>query len=783
MSRPRYRTLFVLAFALVAALIPLAAQATPQGDRSKTIEVVSSHPDEVSGGTARLVVRTPSGERQRTRVIVNGSDQTDSFVVRADGNLEGVITNLEIGDNTVAVRQEKGQRSRSAADAPGVNTPQLLGEARAEITLVNHPIEGPMFSGPHQDPFFCATPDDYGAAELGGPIDDNCTMETVVSYKYRTTGDSWANYDPSAARPGDMAMTTTMDGDTVDYIVRWERGTINRFIYSIAMLSPVSQDIDAPDLSAWNDRTIYYFQGGVGIGHYQGDPSTQRMLYDHGLGEGYAVIYSTGTRASTHYNLEVGGETAIMVKDRFVTQYGLPDYTVGVGGSGGAIQQYIYAQNHEGLIDAAIPQYSYPDMITQTINVGDCELLERWMDTRLFGGDTMWANWENRTLLEGMAAWNNIENQRYAAMPPGYPEGSSECIQGWMGLSPLVLNPHFGTAPGITPGEQASVEWTHFGDAINIYGVAADGFAARTWSNEGVQYGLDAVAQGAITPEQFIDLNANVGSWKNEPDMVQEGCPYISALCPDPADLAGLPPFPDIWPNLIDPWSARNMNLSTDGGLTPAPRATADPGAVEAAYERGLVNIGDIQIPVIDWRNYLELELDMHNSRQSFSTRQRMLNYDGDASNQVIWFTGVADGQERFDQTPMAFEVIEEWMRNIEAHPNRGVARNKPAAAVDSCFNADGELIASGEGVWSGVIDGGSDGVCTQEFPIFSTSRVEAGAPFSGDMFVCELMPVSESIARGDYGAWSPTTEETAALETIFPDGACDYTKGDVGRP
>jgi hypothetical protein len=44
---------------------------------------------------------------------------------------------------------------------------------------------------------------------------------------------------------------------------------------------------------------------------------------------------------------------------------------VGIGGSGGAIQQYVYAQNHPGLIDAGIPQYSYPDMVTQTIHVGD----------------------------------------------------------------------------------------------------------------------------------------------------------------------------------------------------------------------------------------------------------------------------------------------------------------------------------------------------------------------------------------------------------------------------
>jgi hypothetical protein len=117
------------------------------------------------------------------------------------------------------------------------------------------------------------------------------------------------------------------------------------------------------------------------------------MLWDDGLARGYAVAYSTGTKTGEHYNLELGGETAIMVKDRFVTEYGDPDYTIGVGGSGGGIQQYVYAQNHPGLIDAGVPQYSYPDMITQAIHIGDCELLERWIDMELLvGGQTKWAS-------------------------------------------------------------------------------------------------------------------------------------------------------------------------------------------------------------------------------------------------------------------------------------------------------------------------------------------------------------------------------------------------------
>src|SRR5690606_10358293 len=102
--------------------------------------------------------------------------------------------------------------------------------------------------------------------------------------------------------------------------------------------------------------------------------------------------------------------SSALVKDRFVTAYGVPDYTVGVGGSGGSIQQYIYAQNHPGLIDAAIPQYSYPDMVTQTIHVGDCELLGRWMDLRVLDGDERWKDWTNRTRLIGLNATDAVSH-------------------------------------------------------------------------------------------------------------------------------------------------------------------------------------------------------------------------------------------------------------------------------------------------------------------------------------------------------------------------------------
>ena len=151
---------------------------------------------------------------------------------------------------------------------------------------------------------------------------------------------------------------------------------------------------------------------------------------------------------------------------------------------------------------------------------------------------------------------------------------------------------------------------------------------------------------------------------------MQETCPFF----PSPGCFTGTS-VPDEW----DPWSVRNMVLSD--GFTPAPRTEGSIEAMNAAYEKGHVFVGNIDIPVIDWRNYLEQELDMHNTHQSFASRQRMRNYDGDDSNQVIWFTDARGVNGRFDQTPEALAVMDQWMKNIRQHPNRSVAKNKPALA------------------------------------------------------------------------------------------------------
>ncbi|MFG2077692.1 DUF6351 family protein [Nonomuraea maritima] len=715
-----------LAVLIMLTSLTIAPSSAHASGAPLTVEVLSSRPDQVSGGDALVRVRQTRGHKnQKIKVLRNGEDVTSAFTKSGDA-LQGLVTGLTVGNNTITA---------------------VAGPSRQNLKVRNHPIEGPIFSGPHQQPFVCKTE----RSGLGPPVADNqdgqgmrveggwsrnCFAPTVTDRLYRSTD---GTFKPMPAdRPADMSTTTLLNGRTVDFVVRRERGVINRFLYSIAMIE-----------DGWNGRAIYRFDGGVAIGHNQGTLGGG-ALDPYGLGKGYAILHSSGTRTSTHYNLILGGETALMLKERFIEQYGVPLYTVGVGGSGGAIQQYVYGQNYgDRVIDAAIPQYSYPDMVTQTIHVGDCELLERYMD-----GNPRWARWEDRTALIGMNASETVPNP-YTGTP-----GSDECVNGWRGLTPLTMNPLWTSnndpewALMDPPGVKDTVEWTHWDDARNVYGEDKAGYARSTWGNVGVQYGLKALRDGVITPAEFLDVNAKVGSWKDASEMVQEGCPFVQTACP--ADL--------------DPWSTRNMNLGD-----PAPRRAPDPIAIRNVERSGLVFRGDIDIPIIDWRHYLEEQLNMHNAHQSFASRKRMLDHDGDAGNQVIWFTDARPNGEEFDQTPQALQVIDAWMANLRKHPERGVAGNKPPEAVDRCFATDGTPIASGPRVWDGVLNDRAPGACTRYFPLYSTSRIVAGGPIEGGVYACKLQPVERAITKGLYGSWKPSSAERARLKQIFPTGVCDY--------
>ena len=596
----------------------------------------------------------------------------------------------------------------------------------------------------------------------------DCMFPTQVSYLYNRKNTRY--FFPLSEANGDIAKIT-LGTEIVDFIVRLETGTINRFIYAIAAIKgplenvTLNKTLHLPDPSYWNKRLIYQFRGGVGIGKYQGNFKPNKILntrYDQ-LAQGYAVAHSTGNETGNHYNIRLAEDTARRVKQQFISLYGEPLYTVGVGGSGGAVQQYLIAQNSKDILDAILPLYSYPDMVTQIIYALDCELLEYYMDVS-DSDNQLWQLASNREKIIGLHASNDIEQEylfvrRMALFLTGnfqkpY-QGSTECTAAWRGLTPLINNPTYHNRES----EYADLvyefsNWTHWDDLKLFYGTDNMGYANSIWDNVGVQYGLAALKSGFISPQQFLHLNQYIGGWKSQSEH-------------NPENLLRTAEGKIFFSTSL--WSHHNMthyNL-TDNSV--APRTKGNKQAIEAIINSGHVFLGRINIPVIDIRHYLEDELDMHHISASLSTRARIKQAGGIAGNQPIWVS-----HKEYDPTHYAFEIIDKWMYNIRNNLFLSVAENRPPEAVDTCFENKGGVIAFGNLVWDGKWNDRKQGLCTGVYPAYMTSRMIAGEDIKGNIFKCFTISITEALDKGlyqpiDMNRWKQE------LERIFSDGVCDY--------
>ena len=620
-------------------------------------------------------------------------------------------------------------------------------------------VAGLLFSGlaaaqqqpSPQQPFICRTQE----SGLGQPLVDN---QQGIGHPVFDSNKELIGYSQNCAIPP-RTQTFVYDGKGFQpadsgaqpsdkrLVVRVEGGVINRFLYTIAM---------PPQ---WNGKLIYWLRGGVGIGHQQGlamwfngglSPSEKELL-PRLLALGYAVASSSGNETGVHYNMRLAEQTAALTKAHFVEAYGAPRFTISIGGSGGAVQQYLFAQNRPGLLDGGIAIQSYPDMITQTIPIADCPLLGQYFrDEVARDPASRWARWSEQRLIEGMNASDTVRNEI-----TGKP-GSTECIHGWRMAMPTVLNPRF-KDPRFDRGARAygypanvfdQVKWTHWNDLADIYGADQQGFAPIPLDNVGVQYGLAALLQGQLSTDEFLRLNACVGSWKEQAEFVD-------------------------WRMDEDPFDSRNMRRSASCRSpegVPAPRRSGSAEAIRAAYGTGQVFTGQrLSMPLIDLRPYLEQELNMHNARQSFSARARLQAANAqDASRQVIWFAPSDAGLA--DHILQALAVLDDYLGSGK----------RPAQFVDQCFDAGGAVLAAGAGVWDGILDQREAGACTRRYPIFSSPRMVAGGAIQGDVFKCALKPLERALADGTYGGNDParfTPAQRQWLARIFPEGVCDFTR------
>jgi hypothetical protein len=357
------------------------------------------------------------------------------------------------------------------------------------VRVVNHPVTGPVFSGPQQVPFFCETTA-FGLAPATPP---NCAAPPVVSFQYRTTRGTFAALPDPALTPPD-ATVTTVNGRTVPYIVRIERGTIDRAVYEIAALYDGQAPSPTRAHDAWNRRLVYTFGGGCNVGYHQG-ATTGGVLNDLFLSQGYAVATSSLNVLDNNCSYVISAEVAMMVKEHFVETYGPPAHTIGWGGSGGAIQQYDIADNYPGILDGIIPQVSFPDAVTTGGTVGDCRLLNRYFTANPGYTD------DQKKAVSGYGAWGSCVNWDLAFASRG--NATEAC--------PPAIPAQYLYNPTTNPG---GIKCTTAEQLVTQLGRdPATGFARGYNDNVGVQYGLDALKAGRITTEQFVDLNEKVGGY------------------------------------------------------------------------------------------------------------------------------------------------------------------------------------------------------------------------------------------------------------------------------
>ena len=149
---------------------------------------------------------------------------------------------------------------------------------------------------------------------------------------------------------------------------------IDRGVYEIAALyDPAAPPSPFTDEPGWNGKLVYTFGGGCNVGYHQGQ-GNGGVLTDLFLARGYAVASSSLNVYDNNCSEVISAEVALMVKEHFAETYGKPVYTIGWGGSGGAIQQHLIGNNYPGILDGIVPGVSFQDSITLG-TVPDCRLL------------------------------------------------------------------------------------------------------------------------------------------------------------------------------------------------------------------------------------------------------------------------------------------------------------------------------------------------------------------------------------------------------------------------
>jgi hypothetical protein len=702
-----------VALTLLASLLGVVAlsapgSAVPERHGKVRISVLSNRADLVSGGDVLVRIRSPR-KAGALRVTLDGRDVSKKFRTRRTVLLRG----LDNGRNVLVAR---------------------AGSARPDrVVITNHRNGGPVFSGPTVAAYDCQ---DTARDAL-------CNEPARYSYLYKPTGQKALKpYDP--ARPAtDVDTATTDQGTQVPFIVRREDGYQDRDRYAIlALFTPGRAWKAWAPPQQWNHKVLITHGGGCGASYAPAEPPLEDASgtfdaipvplldnsYVEALRRGFAVMSTALANTGHNCNVAHNAESLMMAKERIVERYGTIRYTIGTGCSGGSVAQHTVANAYPGIYQGLVTTCSYPDVMSPGSQFADYHLMRAYFeDPTTWGPGVVWAPSQIADVEGHVTPINAVTADE--------------------GLFKSAINPEHDCA-GV-PAPVAGDTRTRFDSETNHGGVRCDiltlmgnqlgprpesvwsaqekaaghGFSGLPFGNKGVQYGLEALEGGRITPEQFVDLNEKIGGLDVNADPI-------------------------------------------------AVRTAGDPASIANAYRTGLLNefSNTSQIAMI---NHGGPDPGIaHDYAHAVWSHLRLQRSQGHTDNRVEWFGPTPLlGDVRWPTE--AFIAMDGWLAQVEKDTRSvplatKIVEDKPASLTDRC-----------------LADGVPGVVCRADIARtnLSTPRQESGGPAANDVLACTLEPIDRSSYLLPGGLPVPFTDgQWARLQAVFPDGVCQWALPGIGQ-
>jgi hypothetical protein len=453
-----------------AATLILLFTGTASAAGVPSIRVLSNRADLVSEGNALVqIVPPPGATTDGITVNLGKRDVSSAFALRSDGRYLGLVDGLALGDNTLTAR--------------------VPGERTARIKIFNHPIGGPVTSGPQIQPWTC----------FEGSLDAQCNRPVEYEFFYKPEGGgSLQSYDPDNP-PGDVADTTTDQDRTVPFIVRQETGTIDRDQYRIAVLyDPTKPYLATEPQESYNHKLVIFHGASCDTAYEQANAPD--VLNETALGRGFATMSHALDNAGHNCSIATQAESLIMTKEHLIDTYGSVRYTIGSGCSGGSLVQQQVANAYPGIYQGITPACSFTDAWSSAMQYVDYQGLRRYFENPAGWDPGVAWSANQQAAVEGHI--NPANAVTFTTAIPSSGDPSRSC-------------------PGVPPEDvydaqsnPDGVRCSFHDYMVNVFGRRAqDGFAGRPADNVGIEYGRKQLISGEITPAQFADLNAKLGGF------------------------------------------------------------------------------------------------------------------------------------------------------------------------------------------------------------------------------------------------------------------------------